>query len=729
MIELKDYQIKAINKLKNEVNELLESTENKTCIFKAPTGSGKTIMIAEFLKRLVKDRTDDKKFSFIWITVRMLHEQSKDKLEKYYESDRTLKCSYFEDLENKMIGENEILFFNWSSINKKEINLYVKENEQDNYLNPIVKNTKEEGREIILIIDESHHTASSEKSKELIGIIGPKVTLEVSATPHLTEYSAIVEVELARVKEEEMIKSEISINPEFKNVKVNDRSTDEIVIDSALKKRKELLEKYKEEGSKINPLVLIQLPDKREGLIDKKEEIIKKLKEKFDISENNGKLAIWLSEEKSDILPNIEKNDNEVEVLIFKQAIAVGWDCPRASILVLFREWKSIIFSIQTVGRIMRMPEFRYYQKHPELNKGYVFTNVAHMSIAEDIAKDYITIYEAKRRNEIYKNISLNSIHLKRQREKTRLSGKFSNIFLEVAEKINLKKNVSIKSSPIVNEIMVDGKIINVDKVVKDVEHEGTIGIKQVETELQNTFDLFIIANCTPFAPADSSGRIKTAIYSFFEKVMKIKDWYQIQKIVLSKENNQYFVNAINKAKEEYSIKVVATLAEKREVERYDWEIPIILSFNSRYQEEEHKKSIMKPTYVKKASKPEIEFIELLDESKKVKWWFKNGESEKNFFAVLYKDGSGKESAFYVDFIVMFEDGRIGLFDTKGGITAKDAKTRAEGLAKYIKDENKKGKKLWGGIVINVSGSWRYNDNETYSYNENNLKEWKFLEI
>jgi type III restriction enzyme len=729
MIELRDYQIKAINKLKNEVNELLESTENKTCIFKAPTGSGKTIMIAEFLKRLVKDRTDDKKFSFIWITVRMLHEQSKDKLEKYYVSDRTLKCSYFEDLENKMIGENEILFFNWSSINKKEINLYVKENEQDNYLNPIVKNTKEEGREIILIIDESHHTASSEKSKELIEIIGPKVTLEVSATPHLTEYSAIVEVELARVKEEEMIKSEISINPEFKNIKVNDRSTDEIVIDSALKKRKELLEKYKEEGSKINPLVLIQLPDKREGLIDKKEEIIKILKEKFNISENNGKLAIWLSEEKSDILPNIEKNDNEVEVLIFKQAIAVGWDCPRASILVLFREWKSIIFSIQTVGRIMRMPEFKYYQKNPELNKGYVFTNVAHMSIAEDIAKDYITFYEAKRRNEIYKNISLNSIHLKRQREKTRLSGKFSNIFLEVAEKINLKKNVSIKPSPIVNEIMVDGKIINVDKVVKDVEHEGTIGIKQVETELQNTFDLFIIANCTPFAPADSSGRIKTAIYSFFEKVMKIKDWYQIQKIVLSKENNQYFINAINKAKEEYSIKVVAILAEKREVERYAWEIPIILSFNSRYQEEEHKKSIMKPTYVKKASKPEIEFIELLDNSKKVKWWFKNGESEKNFFAVLYKDVSGKESAFYVDFIVMFENGRIGLFDTKGGITAKDAKTRAEGLAKYIKDENKKGKRLWGGIVINVKGSWRYNDNETYRYDENNLKEWKFLEI
>ena len=44
-------------------------------------------------------------------------------------------------------------------------------------------------------------------------------------------------------------------------------------------------------------------------------------------------------------LANIEKPDDSTEVLIFKQAIALGWDCPRASILVLFRDWKSFKFS------------------------------------------------------------------------------------------------------------------------------------------------------------------------------------------------------------------------------------------------------------------------------------------------------------------------------------------------------------------------------------------------
>ena len=117
----------------------------------------------------------------------MLHEQSKEKLEKYYENDRILQCSYFDDLQDKKIDENEILFINWQSINKKDINIYVRENEQENNLNSILENTKNEGREIILIIDESHHTASSEKSRELIETINPKVTIEVSATPQLTE--------------------------------------------------------------------------------------------------------------------------------------------------------------------------------------------------------------------------------------------------------------------------------------------------------------------------------------------------------------------------------------------------------------------------------------------------------------------------------------------------------------------------------------------------------------
>jgi len=731
MIELKNYQREAVKRLKEKVERALRSPENEIVIFQAPTGSGKTLMVSETLKKLVKEGKCGKKLSFIWISVRRLHEQSKEKLERYYEDDRLIQCSYFEDLEDKKIGENEILFINWHSINKKDINIYVRENEQDNNLNAIIQNTKEEGRDIILIIDESHHTAKSERSKELIEVIGPKVTIEISATPQLTENIFEIEkVLLPDVKAEEMIKSEIVVNPGFLNIPENRRkSSDELVIGEALKKREELAKLYKKEGTNINPLVLIQLPDKRSNLINKKDEVLRILKDKFNITEENGKLAVWLSEEKTDTLINVDKPDNEVEILVFKQAIALGWDCPRAQILVIFRESKSFTFTIQTIGRIMRMPELKYYSNE-ELNKGYVFTNLPNITITEDYAKDYVTIYEAKRDNTLYKEISLPSVYLKRQRERTRLSGEFSRIFMKIAEEINLKKRITLRPSKVVSPIIADGRIVNIDKT-GEIEHKGTIDVQLNVVELQHRFDKFIADNCTPYAPVDSSDRMKTAIYRFFNEKFKIKKYDpQVQRIVLGKENVQPFVDAINLAKERYKKEVVEKLSEKREIIKVPkWEVPVIISYNSRYKREEKKKSIMKPFYTKKPSQPEKQFIELLEKSDKVKWWFKNGENEIKYFAVLYKDENGFERAFYVDFIVQFTDGSIGLFDTKSGMTAKDAGARAEGLQRYIKEQNKKGRKVWGGITIFVNGTWRYNNNEKYEYNPNDLSNWKILDV
>ncbi len=731
MIESRDYQKEAIKNLHTKVEKALMTPENKVIIFQAPTGSGKTLMVSEVLKKLVRGRKSEKAFSFVWVSVRMLHEQSKEKLEKYYEDNRLIQCSYFEDLEDRKIGENEILFINWHSINKKDINIMVRENEQDNNLNSIIRNTKEEDRDIILIIDESHHTAKSEKSRELVDVISPKVTLEVSATPHLTEGVFEIErVPLSSVKAEEMIKSEISVNPEFSKKKIGDKSADELVIEAALLKRKWLQLKLKEENANINPLVLIQLPDAREGMDDKKRSVINILEEKFAITEKNERLAIWISEQHSDALANIEKDDNKVEVLIFKQAIALGWDCPRASILVIFRESKSFTFTIQTIGRIMRMPELKYYNE-PELNKGFVFTNLSSIEITEDYAKDYITIYEAKRDNKLYNDVSIPSVYLKRQRERTRLSGKFVNIFFEVAEEYGLDDKIDEKPSHVINPIMSDGRIVDVDKA-GEIEHKGTIDIELNEKELSDRFDRFIAQACSPYAPIDSSDRMKTAIYLFIKQKYKIDKYDpRAQMIVLGKENYQTFINVINLAKERFRTDVIEKLSETREVQQVEkWEVPPLISYNSKYKKIEKDKSIVTPFYATHLSEPEEDFIELMESSDKIKWWFRNGQGEIKYFAISYKDKDGFEKAFYIDFIVMMKDGRVGLFDTKSGFTAELAKERAEALARYIKEQNKKReKKLWGGIATFKDGSCRYNDSESYggAISESQASYWKIL--
>ena len=121
------------------------------------------------------------------------------------------------------------------------------------------------------------------------------------------------------------------------------------------------------------------------------EKVEKILREKYGITRENKKLAVWLSEDKTkDVLDGIEAFDSSVDILIFKQAIATGWDCPRASILLMFREIRSITFEIQTVGRILRMPEQRHYVENM-LNIAYVYTDLERAMIGiHDMAKNLI---------------------------------------------------------------------------------------------------------------------------------------------------------------------------------------------------------------------------------------------------------------------------------------------------------------------------------------------------
>lgn len=717
-MRLKNYQTNAIDELLSKSKKLFTYADNKKIIFKAPTGSGKTIMMAEFLKRLCEDKEVRTPLSFIWTAPRQLHDQSKNKLDHYYEPSRTLRCSFFEDLDDKRIDQNEILFFNWESINKED-NIYIRDNEKDNNLTNILANTREEGRTIVLIIDESHHHATSEISQNLIRDINPKLTIEVSATPVLESPDEIVSVQLEDVKAEGMIKKAVVLNPDFKSIVKNTKiqsqlsnQSEEIVIEQALKKRKELKEAYQKEKIDINPLVLVQLPDRKTSLEDEvKNKVIAILKNKHKITAENGKLAIHLSGHHEN-LEDISRFDSEAEVLIFKQALALGWDCPRAQILVLFRDWKSVVFSIQTIGRIMRMPDPDYgHYANEILNYGYIYTNLDDIEIQEDIARDYITVYTARRRGD-YAPLALPSCHSKRHREKTRLAPLFIKMFSQEANAYGLGEKMKKGSKGLSVKFISDFKAESVDALVGQ-KIAGAEGIKMTGFDLQKVFDHFVRKNLSPFHPEDRSvGRLKEAIYYFFDQTMDMKYedvQEEIVERVLSEENIQHFVNVIDQTKTKYLDHV-----SKREKELdYDdgWDVPQSISYTSAYTEIVHKfKSIMQPFFCNDTSAIEMAFIDFLEKENRIHWWFKNGDRDAVFFAVPYQE-NGDKKPFYVDFIVHMKDGSTGLFDTKSGLTRQVAGTKIDGLGAYIKEQNKKGKNLFGGIVTNTdprkfTGRW-----------------------
>ena len=81
-ILLKNYQEDAVSELQAKTIKQFERSGNRTIVFKSPTGSGKTLMMAEYLKRLVDIKPYN--FSFIWAAPRQLHKQSKESLKNTY---------------------------------------------------------------------------------------------------------------------------------------------------------------------------------------------------------------------------------------------------------------------------------------------------------------------------------------------------------------------------------------------------------------------------------------------------------------------------------------------------------------------------------------------------------------------------------------------------------------------------------------------------------------------
>lgn len=417
---LKNYQEKRVQELISTTLRLVSESGSKSIVFKAPTGSGKTVMMQEYLRRLA-DTPMSQEYAFVWISVNDLSRQSKKSFEKNL-AGSALHFSELSDITDRELKKNEILFINWESIKSVDRTtgewkvLAMKDNERDENLPAYLSNTHDAGRGIILIVDESHRSLATPKAQELImNYIKPKIQIEVSATPDSADYDAKIETKIEEVIEAGMIKKEVVINPGLSDVR-DVSETDKFVIDEALKKSLELRNTYESIGSPVHPLVLIQLPSESKSTTEldktKLTRTIQLLDREFGINFANKKLAIWLSEDKQN-LEDIEKYDSPIEVLIFKQAIATGWDCPRAQILVMFREIGSVTFEIQTVGRILRMPELKHYEEN-SLNIAYVYTDLERANIGiHELAKNLIKDKFAKRKDD-YRDIQLPSEYLRR---------------------------------------------------------------------------------------------------------------------------------------------------------------------------------------------------------------------------------------------------------------------------------------------------------------------------
>ena len=730
MIHLKNYQEEAVNDLTKNLYKLLKRPgARQNLIFKAPTGSGKTVMMASLLNKFCEElperyELEKRKAAFIWIAPNKLYIQSYNAMKGFFAEMRSIKPIFFEDVSNDELLPNEVLFVNWESINKEK-NTMIKENETNKNLYSFINKAKLNDTEIIVIIDEEHmfaNTKTAKRANEVLQKIYPKVEIRVSATPTTnSDYRTLVERQ--DVIAEEMIKEGIILNPALDTIQQQGRSLEEILLEQALEKREELRQAYENLGVKINPLLLIQLPNDSSDNNTADDEkyidvVLQNLEVKYNITVSNNKLAVWLSGRKDNV-EDIEKPDNMVEVLLFKQAIALGWDCPRAGVLLIFRELKSTTFTIQTVGRILRMPEQKHYP-NPLLNQGYVFTNLSKNQI--EIVQDdmsYITMNKA-RRIENYLPVNLDSTYINTRIVRNRLGAKFRTALYEIAElNWELKREIGSDHFFETNKQLLKKRFINTDiNTIEIVIPENVLLTGEVETqlvtetarfaktpsELARLFRDFCRSLTAPYAAVDSTPVLEGAMKYFFEDYFGIIE-YDAIKIMLFNDNQPIFIELIEKAKERYQ-EMQEEKANKatKDIQNYKWEVPVERIYNELYDEKENvEKHALEPFYeYKRASSPEVRFAAYLEEQKEnLHWWYKNGEKAKEHFAVPYEDYLGKQSLFYVDFVILNKTGITCLFDTKtAGSDPANAHLKHNALIDFIAVRNEKGYKTIGGIII-----------------------------
>lgn len=370
-------------------------SRNLELTFKAPTGSGKTFMVSNFLRELQNNPCFAADVAFVWITFSdELAMQSRDKFDDYFFPNVGRSLLTIADFSKGILDRDDILFLNWQKLVARDAEKRLlrrpsdtkRQKEQGFYFEDVVENTKNLGREIVMIIDESHKNVTSSAYRDVIEPLNPRIILNVSATPDRipnvsdvqNHRAGFVEVMRTDVVSAGLIKEQIVSQTEEDLKSTEGEDLDFALLRLAKEKQESLAKQWKSLGKNINPLVLIQLPDDDMKLkaqdVETKEEVVTRfLKEIFKVPEK--KIALWFDKKKVN-LEHISEADSPVDFMLFKYAAGTGWDCPRAHIIVMFREIASSTFKMQTLGRILRNPAPELnLTNFPELREGFLYTN------------------------------------------------------------------------------------------------------------------------------------------------------------------------------------------------------------------------------------------------------------------------------------------------------------------------------------------------------------------
>lgn len=359
------------------ISELVQSlSEKDDVVFKAPTGSGKTFIMARVMDEVIS-KDDNVVFIVSSLSKANLAQQNYDKFNEY------LELGLVQHLNPHLISsetscESALYIPSVNNVYVLPQALYKAKSKlkgQQAFLKLLLE-IKNHGRVLYLIKDESHvATNNLDELKSFFTKI-----INISATPkkkpdvEISEQDAVNACLIKRVQ--------YCSSADYGE---DDFSVDSLQYKELLKALDYLKECKKDylEKSNINPCLIIQISNKDLG--EKQFNVIERalgLSEYKDLKwvgyakdpkvcQTNDQM-IKTSPQKWE--KYCKPNDSTIDVIIFKMAITEGWDIPRANMLFQIRDSKSKQLDVQVLGRVRRNPRIMDFEKITDEKERRLFT-------------------------------------------------------------------------------------------------------------------------------------------------------------------------------------------------------------------------------------------------------------------------------------------------------------------------------------------------------------------
>lgn len=359
------------------ISELVQSlSEKDDVVFKAPTGSGKTFIMARVMDEVIS-KDDNVVFIVSSLSKANLAQQNYDKFNEY------LELGLVQHLNPHLISsetscESALYIPSVNNVYVLPQALYKAKSKlkgQQAFLKLLLE-IKNHGRVLYLIKDESHvATNNLDELKSFFTKI-----INISATPkkkpdvEISEQDAVNACLIKRVQ--------YCSSADYGD---DDFSVDSLQYKELLKALDYLKECKKDylEKSNINPCLIIQISNKDLG--EKQFNVIERalgLSEYKDLKwvgyakdpkvcQTNDQM-IKTSPQKWE--KYCKPNDSTIDVIIFKMAITEGWDIPRANMLFQIRDSKSKQLDVQVLGRVRRNPRIMDFEKITDEKERRLYT-------------------------------------------------------------------------------------------------------------------------------------------------------------------------------------------------------------------------------------------------------------------------------------------------------------------------------------------------------------------